>query len=240
MSYCNTNPMYTYPSHIQPRRTSYYDPPSYSCSIPMMPQYACPPMPPPHYHNPYIPHYPQHPQYIYPGGLHSADPFSPPEYDKHLFEEPKEQTDTATVESQHCDSIPIHHHDEHHDHDHHHHTQEETCNKQPDIPNDHHHHHHHEEDNYSTCSSHSSMTSTTYSHCSNVNQPVQQDPPVQQDTFILRLPKNRKCNIKTDEGHVISHIQPIHPHEHRHAHRHGHRHVHVNAYGQVLPIHPQL
>ena len=45
-----------------------------------------------------------------------------------------------------------------------------------------------------------------------------------QDTFILRVPKNKKCRLNmngTDHGHIGPH-------------------VHVNAYGQVLPTHPHL
>lgn len=216
MSYCNNNP-YNYPNAPAPRRTSYYDP--YYCHQPPMmmppPYYGtCPPQAPPYMHPPvYTPS-------IYPNGLQSADPFSPPHYDKHLFENHHNQDncDNHTVESQQCDSIPIHP-PECHEQQPQPQTQDNTC--QTTTNN----HHTHVDDDLSTvCSNH------TYSSCSCITnavdeeekkeeEPVIEEPPVQQDTFILRVPKNKKYRIRTVDNHG---------------------HVHVNAYGQVLPKHPHL
>jgi hypothetical protein len=218
MSYCNNNP-YNYPNAPAPRRTSYYDP--YYCHQPPMmmppPYYGtCPPQAPPYMHQPvYTPS-------IYPNGLQSSDPFSPPDYDKHLFDNHHNQDncDNHTVESQHCDSIPIHP-PECHEEQTQTQTQDNTC---PTTTNN---HHTHVDDDLSTvCSNH------TYSSCSCITnvvdeeekkeeeEPVVEDPPVQQDTFILRVPKNKKYRIRTVDNN--------------------HGHVHVNAYGQVLPKHPHL
>ena len=219
MSYCNNNP-YHYPNAPAPRRTSYYDP--YYCHQPPMmmppPYYGqCPPQAPPYMHPPiYTPS-------IYPNGLQSADPFSPPHYDKHLFENHHNQDncDNHTVESQHCDSIPIHPPECHEEQPQPQtQTQDNTC--QTTTNN----HHTHIDDDLSTvCSNH------TYSSCSCITnvvdeeekkeeEPVTEDPPVQQDTFILRVPNNKKYRIRTVDNN--------------------HGHVHVNAYGQVLPKHPHL
>jgi len=233
MSYCNNNP-YNYPNAPAPRRTSYYDP--YYCHQPPMmmppPYYGtCPPQAPPYMHPPvYTPS-------IYPNGLQSSDPFSPPDYDKHLFENHHNQDncDNHTVESRHCDSIPIHP-PECHEEQPQTQTQDNTCqttttnndsNHNDNTHGHHHNHHSHIDDDLSTvCSNH------TYSSCSCITnvvdeeekkeeeEPVVEDPPVQQDTFILRVPKNKKYRIRTVDNN--------------------HGHVHVNAYGQVLPKHPHL
>ena len=240
MSYCNNNP-YNYPNAPAPRRTSYYDP--YYCHQPPMmmppPYYGtCPPQAPPYMHPPvYTPS-------IYPNGLQSADPFSPPHYDKHLFENHHNQDncDNHTVESQQCDSIPIHPPECHEEQPQPQtqpqpqpQTQDNTCQTTTadnnSIRNDnthghYHNHHTHVDDDLSTlCSNH------TYSSCSCITnvvdeeekkeeeEPVIEEPPVQQDTFILRVPKNKKYRIRTVDNHG---------------------HVHVNAYGQVLPKHPHL
>ena len=231
MSYCNNNP-YNYPNAPAPRRTSYYDP--YYCHQPPMmmppPYYGqCPPQAPPYMHPPvYTPS-------IYPNGLQSSDPFSPPDYDKYLFDNHHNQDncDNHTVESQHCDSIPIHPPECHEEQTQ---TQDNTCqttttnndsNHNDNTHGHHHNHHSHIDDDLSTvCSNH------TYSSCSCITnvvdeeekkeeeESVVEDPPVQQDTFILRVPKNKKYRIRTVDNN--------------------HGHVHVNAYGQVLPKHPHL
>lgn len=243
MSYCNNNP-YNYPSAPAPRRTNYYDP--YGCQPPPMmmpPTYygTCPPHAPHHMHPPvYTP-------YSYPNGLQSTDPFSPPHYDKHLFENHHHHNeyDNHTVESQHCDSIPIHP-PEYNEPQTQHQTQTQTQDNTYQttttnndlIHNDNTHSHHHNHNGHIDDDLSTVCSNYTYSSCSCITnvvddtkeeeekkeeEPVTEDPPVQQDTFILRVPKNKKYRIRTVDNH--GHIDP---------------HVHVNAYGQVLPTHPHL
>ena len=69
--------------------------------------------------------------------------------------------------------------------------------------------------------------STYYTHASSHVHPhpkVPCTPRPQQDTFVIRVPKNKTYRV-TANGNDHGHIGP---------------HVHINAYGQVLPNHPHL
>ena len=202
---CNTVP---YPTHIHP-------PSHIPHGHPYGSPYYCPPPPPVHPPCGYYPyggnmgggyHYPPHPPQVttLDAMPQPEDPFSAP------------NEDACTIESQHCDDIPI---------------EEEYCEIVEEThphphPHPHPAHHCDNDDVASISSSQSTMTSCTgstyYTHGhSHPKVPCTQP---QQDTFILRVPKNKTYRVTTN-GNEHGHIGP---------------HVHVNAYGQVLPNHPHL
>ena len=178
------------PSNAPMYHPPYYPPPYYAYPPP---QY--PPQYPPHNHHHHhppqnSPHHHHHDPYSTGDILNSNtnDPFSPPDYDKHLYDNNHDHCsddDQATIESQVCDSIPLPSNDQnHHNHEHHHPIENNYMSDDND-------------DNMScyTESSNSTYTST----CSTINnnkEVVQSyNPQPIQDTFILRVPKNRKGKI---------------------------------------------
>ena len=211
---CNMNPMTVpYPTHIHP-------PSHIPHGHPYGSPYYCPPPPPVHPPCGYYPyggtmgggyHYPP-----YPPQVTTLDAMPQPE---DPFSAPNE--DACTIESQHCDDLPIEEHCEIVEESHSHPDQSNHCDN---------------DDVVSVCSSQSTMTSCTgssyYSYASSHVHPhvpctqtqTQPQPQPQQDTFILRVPKNRTYRVTTN-GNEHGHIGP---------------HVHINAYGQVLPNHPHL
>ena len=199
-----------YPTHIHP-------PSHIPHGHPYGSPYHCPPPPPPSYCGyPYGGsggggYYPMH-QPPYPPQVTTLDTMDPQE---DPFSAPNE--DVCTIESQECDELPVE--DCHDDQNHDHHIQQQPVQNTP------HHNQVHcdDDDSISVCSSQTSMTSCTGStYYTQQSHPKPQ--PQHQDTFVLRVPKNKKCRLNmngTDHGHIGPH-------------------VHVNAYGQVLPTHPHL
>ena len=207
-SHCNNNnSFYPYPT----KKTSYYDyctqpyvascpsaPPMYHPPYYPPPYYAYPPYPPPYYPHPHPhphshPHsHPHHDPY-YTGDIlnsNTDDPFSPPDYDKHLYDNNHDHCsidyDQATIESQVCDSIPLPSNNNDHQND------NESHNHQPINTND--------DDLISCCTEPSIYSNSTYtSTCSTVNTHNTMvpccNPQPKQDKFILRVPKNRRGRI---------------------------------------------
>lgn len=177
------------PSNAPMYHPPYYPPPYYAYPPP---QY--PPQNSHHHHPPQnSPHHHHHDPYSTGAVLNSNtnDPFSPPDYDKHLYENEHEHCsddDQATIESQVCDSIPLPSNDQnHHNHEHHHPVENNYMSDDND-------------DNMSCYTESSIYTNSTYtSTCSTINNnkavvPSYNPQPIQ-DTFILRVPKNRKGKI---------------------------------------------
>jgi hypothetical protein len=211
MQYCPPQqPCYPYPKKARKRKTKYYDSsdeeeglgcPPQPCMYPQHPYYPPHYQAPPHYQTPY--HYQPH---IH-GPVHDTyaeeekkkeEEFAPPDYDHHMYDLPDEHT----VESQECDSIPVRSIPDCGSHSFHPEVYGPPRTKPDCECND---------DNSTICSQEQSESVCT----------VQSN--TQRDTFILRVPKNKKCKIKTNESH-------------------GHmgNHMHLNAYGQLLPHHPNM
>lgn len=196
------------PSTAPPYYPPYYPPPYYAYPTnPYPPQYL------PQYSPQYSQHQHQHQhqsQHHNPSHHHhdsystgdvlnsnTDDPFSPPDYDKHLYDNNNDhcsdEDDQATIESQACDSIPMLSNNNNH------HQSDNQSQGQS-------HYHQHNENNYmsddniSCYTESSNYTNSTYtSTCSTVNNHNAMvpccNPQPKQDKFILRVPKNRKGRI---------------------------------------------
>ncbi len=160
---------------------------------------------PPHYQAPAHYQTPYHYQPHIHGPVHDTyaeeekkkeEEFAPPDYDNHMYDLPDEHT----IESQECDSIPVRSIPDCGSHSCHPEVYGPPRTKPDCECND---------DTSTICSQEQSICT------------VQSN--TQRDRFILRVPKNKKCKIKTDEHH-------------------GHmgNHMHLNAYGQLLPHHPNM
>ena len=127
------------------------------------------------------------------------DPFSPPDYDKHLYSNNHDHCsiddDQATIESQVCDSIPLP--SNNNDHQSHEQSHEQSQNHQQTIENN---DNTNDDDLMSCCTESSIYSNSTYtSTCSTVNNHNAMvpccNPQPKQDKFILRVPKNRRGRI---------------------------------------------
>lgn len=202
-------PCYPYPKRVRKRKTKYYDSPDEEEGLGcppqpcMYPQYPYYPPPNPHYQSPYHYQYPPH-NHIN-GPVHDTyaeeekkreEEFAPPDYDHHMYDLPDEHT----IESQECDSVPVR-----------------------SIPDCGSHSCHPEVYGPSRCGCKEDCKEDSNDCNDDTSTICTEESTTQRDTFILRVPKNKKCRIKTDEPH-------------------GHMgtHMHMNAYGQMLPHHPNV
>ena len=192
------------PSNAPMYHPPYYPPPYYAYPPPHHhhPPQNPPPQNPPHQYPPYQhPPYQHHDPYSSGDVLNSIidDQFSPPDYDKHLYENEHDHCsddDQATIESQVCDSIPLQNNNEQQSHNHDDSHTQTDVHHQPNQNN----HNDNDDDIMSCCTVSTNYTNSTYtSTCSTINNnkavvPSYNPQPIQ-DTFILRVPKNRKGKI---------------------------------------------
>jgi hypothetical protein len=241
MQYCPPQqPCYPYPKKVRKRKTKYYDSSDEEEGL------GCPPQPcmyPQHPYNPQYPYNPPHHQtpYHYQPHIHGPvhdtyaeeekkreEEFAPPDYDNNLYDFPDERT----IESQYCDSIPVRSIPDDGSHSCHPEVyghprtkphsecddeEKKECDDEEKKECD------DEEKKECDDEEKKECDDETSTICSQEPSVCTVESNTQRDTFILRVPKNKKCKIKTDEPH-----------------RHIRNHMHLNAYGQLLPHHPTM